>query len=309
MHKFPRIILAALLVFAASAFAGAQTRPKAKGAAKTPAADAAPAPAAEDVSPEKFRQDFIKASEAYKSSLSELAAALEEGFKRADERHAQLVGLYKDGLIARREIEESEKTLAESRARIESTRGELASVEATIAAARNPPPAPPKATLEVATLGPTAAPAWTTGNRGIDGLIRHYGGRYGVDPYLIYCVMHQESSFRSGAVSYKGATGLMQLMPGTAARYGVTNMYDPAQSIMGGTRYLRDLLRLFNGRVDLALAGYNAGEGAVMKYGYRIPPYRETRDYVQRIGSRYAAGRGVTLTGKSAPRKDDGRKK
>ena len=79
----------------------------------------------------------------------------------------------------------------------------------------------------------------------------------------------------------------MQLMPGTAARYGVTNPYDVAQNIKGGTRYLKDLLQMFNGRVDLALAGYNAGEGAVMKYGNSIPPYDETRNYVRLILKRY----------------------
>ena len=81
---------------------------------------------------------------------------------------------------------------------------------------------------------------------------------------------------------------MMQLMPGTAARYGVTKPYDAAQSIMGGTRYLKDLLTMFNGRVDLALAGYNAGEGAVMKFGNNIPPYEETRNYVKLILKRYA---------------------
>jgi soluble lytic murein transglycosylase-like protein len=305
MQKFPNILFAALLVFASSVAVGAQTaRPK--SAAK---AAAAPARAEEEVSIDKFRQDFIRASEGYKASLEELIGSLEESFRKADERHSQLVGLYKDGLIARREIEEGEKSLAEARARIESTRGEIASVVATIAAAKNPPPPPKAPIFEVASAG-TASPVWTTGNKGVDGLIRFYGNRYGVDPYLIYCVMHQESSFRAGAVSPKGATGLMQLMPGTAARYGVTNMYDPAQSIMGGTRYLKDLTRLFNGRVDLVLAGYNAGEGAVMKYGYRVPPYRETRDYVQRIGSRYAAGKGgITLTGKCAARRTAVKKK
>jgi soluble lytic murein transglycosylase-like protein len=105
--------------------------------------------------------------------------------------------------------------------------------------------------------------------------------------------------------------GLMQLMPGTAARYGVSNPYDPAQSIMGGTRYLADLLRLFRGRVDLALAGYNAGEGAVMKYGNRVPPYRETQNYVRTIGTRYAqsGGNGVTLTGKTVEREGKGNRK
>jgi soluble lytic murein transglycosylase-like protein len=128
---------------------------------------------------------------------------------------------------------------------------------------------------------------WSTGNSKIDGLIRYYGTQHGVDPYLIYCLMSQESGFTAGATSNKGAQGLMQLMPGTAARYGVTNPYDVAQNIKGGTRYLKDLLKMFNGRVDLALAGYNAGEGAVMKYGNTVPPYSETRNYVRLILLRY----------------------
>jgi hypothetical protein len=77
-------------------------------------------------------------------------------------------------------------------------------------------------------------------------------------------------------------------MPGTAARYGVNNIFDPRQNIEGGARYMRFLLDLFDGDVELALAGYNAGEGAVMKYGNRIPPYSETQEYVRRIGRRYA---------------------
>ena len=113
--------------------------------------------------------------------------------------------------------------------------------------------------------------------------------------------MHQESRFSTGATSPVGAMGLMQLMPGTAARYGVSNAYDPAQSIMGGTHYLADLLKLFGGRVDLALAGYNAGEGAVMKYGRHVPPYSETQNYVRTIGTRYAQS-GVSLTAKTSER-------
>ena len=123
------------------------------------------------------------------------------------------------------------------------------------------------------------APSWTTGNGRIDALIRENGARYGVDPYFIFCVIQQESSFSSTALSVKGAQGLMQLMPGTAARYGVMNADDPAQNIMGGTRYLKDLLQLFHGRIDLVLAGYNAGEGAVIRHGHTIPPYKETQDY------------------------------
>ena len=128
---------------------------------------------------------------------------------------------------------------------------------------------------------------WSTGRPGLDRLIRLNGSKYNVDPYLIFLVMEQESHFNAGAVSPKGARGLMQLMPGTAARFGVRRAHDPAQNISGGTRYLRELLNRFNNRVDLVLASYNAGEGAVAKFGNRVPPYRETRNYVKQISYRY----------------------
>jgi len=128
---------------------------------------------------------------------------------------------------------------------------------------------------------------WTTGNLRLDGLIRQNGAKYGVDPYLIFCVMEQESHFNPRALSPKGARGLMQLMPGTAARFGVKRASDPAQNIAGGTRYLKQLIAQFDGRVDLVLASYNAGEGAVLRYGRKVPPYRETRDYVKKISYRY----------------------
>ncbi|HEY0729154.1 MAG TPA: lytic transglycosylase domain-containing protein, partial [Pyrinomonadaceae bacterium] len=128
---------------------------------------------------------------------------------------------------------------------------------------------------------------WTSGNARIDHLIKVNAARFGVDPYLVFCVIEQESQFKTFARSPKGAQGLMQLMPGTARRLGVRRPYDPAENIMGGVRYLRELLTMFDGRVDLVLASYNAGEGAVMKYGRNIPPYRETRDYVRKIGKRY----------------------
>jgi len=129
---------------------------------------------------------------------------------------------------------------------------------------------------------------FTTGNSDIDTFIVESGKRNSVDPLLLYSIMHQESSFKPRAISYKGASGLMQLMPPTASRFGVTNIWDPKQNIEGGARYMRFLLDLFSGDVSLALAGYNAGEGAVMKYGNKVPPYSETREYVRRIGNRYS---------------------
>jgi soluble lytic murein transglycosylase-like protein len=129
---------------------------------------------------------------------------------------------------------------------------------------------------------------FTTGNSDVDNFIVESGKRNAVDPLLLYSIMHQESSFKARAMSYKGARGLMQLMPPTASRFGVTNIWDPKQNIEGGARYMRFLLDLFSGDVRLALAGYNAGEGAVMKYGYQVPPYSETREYVRRIGNRYS---------------------
>ena len=142
---------------------------------------------------------------------------------------------------------------------------------------------------------------FTTGDTTVDTLIVESGTRNSVDPVLLYAIMHQESTFKRRAISPKGARGLMQLMPGTAARYGVSNIFDPRQNIEGGARYMRFLLDTFDGDVDLALAGYNAGEGAVMKYGYRVPPYSETQEYVRRIGRRYALMRDP-LTAQSANR-------
>jgi hypothetical protein len=133
----------------------------------------------------------------------------------------------------------------------------------------------------------TQLKGFTTGDAVIDSYIVDSSRRYGIDPLLIYSQMHQESTFKLHATSNKGASGLMQLMPGTARRFGVTKIYDPQQNIEGGVKYMRWLLDTFNGDVSLALAGYNAGEGAVMKYGWQIPPYRETQEYVRRISERY----------------------
>ena len=146
---------------------------------------------------------------------------------------------------------------------------------------------------------------WSTGRPGLDSLIRQNGNRYGVDPYLIFLVMEQESHFNTHAVSPKGARGLMQLMPGTAARFGVRRPHDAAQNISGGTRYLRELLNRFNNRVDLVLASYNAGEGAVAKFGNRVPPYRETRNYVKKISYRYKRTTARTRKPAAAPAAKD----
>jgi soluble lytic murein transglycosylase-like protein len=129
---------------------------------------------------------------------------------------------------------------------------------------------------------------YTTGNAQVDQYMINSAANNGVDPLLLYSIMHQESSFKSHAISPKGARGLMQLMPFTAMRFGVTNIFDPRQNIEGGARYVRFLLDRFDGDINLVLAGYNAGEGAVEKYGWHVPPYSETQEYVRRISRRYA---------------------
>ena len=108
-----------------------------------------------------------------------------------------------------------------------------------------------------------------------------------LDAALIHAVISAESGYNPFARSRKGAAGLMQLMPETAKRYGVKNRLDPAQNISGGARYLRDLIRMFNNDVQLAVAAYNAGERAVVRAGNRIPPYQETMTYVPRVMSYY----------------------
>jgi soluble lytic murein transglycosylase-like protein len=108
---------------------------------------------------------------------------------------------------------------------------------------------------------------------------------------LIKAIIANESGFNANATSGAGAQGLMQLMPGTAAGLGVTDAYDPAQNVAGGTKYIKGLLQRFNGDVRLAVAAYNAGPGAVEKYG-GVPPYAETQNYVQNVLSSYAKYRG-----------------
>ena len=117
-----------------------------------------------------------------------------------------------------------------------------------------------------------------------DPYIEDAAGKFGVNSDFIRAIISVESAYDEFAVSSKGAKGLMQLMPATARRFGVSNPFDPAQAIMGGTEYLAYLLGLFRGNRDLAAAGYNAGENAVLRYG-GVPPYKETRNYVVKINS------------------------
>ena len=116
-----------------------------------------------------------------------------------------------------------------------------------------------------------------------DRIVAEIARAYGLDSALLHAVISVESRYSPTAVSRKGATGLMQLMPNTAKRYGVTDSFDPVQNIHGGARHLQYLLKMFNNDISLALAAYNAGEGSVIKYGNRIPPFPETTNYVPQV--------------------------
>ena len=118
-------------------------------------------------------------------------------------------------------------------------------------------------------------------------LIQASAARFQLDPALLRAVINAESGYNPNAVSRRGAGGLMQLMPMTARRLGVANVFDPAENVVGGARYLVELLQLFDNDLQLALAAYNAGEAAVLKYGRRIPPYRETTEYVSKVVAFY----------------------
>lgn len=135
----------------------------------------------------------------------------------------------------------------------------------------------------LASLTPKERPSKRLGERRarFERLISANARRYNLAPELLHAVIRAESAYDHTAVSSAGAQGLMQLMPGTAARYGVKDSFNPTENVRGGAAYLRDLLDMFDQDLRLALAGYNAGENAVIKHGRRIPPYDETQNYVR----------------------------
>lgn len=139
----------------------------------------------------------------------------------------------------------------------------------------------------------TAAPTRTAAARPnrplLDAQIRVVADTVGLDVELLHAVVATESAYRNDVRSPKGAAGLMQLMPETARRFGVHDTHDPGQNLLGGALYLRQLLQRYDADLELALAAYNAGEGAVERHGRRIPPYRETRRYVPTVLQRYRA--------------------
>jgi soluble lytic murein transglycosylase-like protein len=163
-------------------------------------------------------------------------------------------------------------------------------------------PTSPLRTYQVANAS-VSAPVRTTRpvsrqyRNDFDDLITEHSRAQGVRPDLVRAVIQVESGYNPSARSPKGAMGLMQLMPATAAGLGVVRPYDPEQNIRGGVAYLRRLLERFENNEELALAAYNAGPEAVGRYGNRVPPYRETRDYVQKVRTR------TSVTAAATPRR------
>lgn len=186
--------------------------------------------------------------------------------------------------------EQAAPLLASQSPRIQSMMNAYASQLAESGSATQPPvpsqlqemtDTPPASTISTAPSTPNQAAPW------LESIIARASNRYGVDAGLIKAVIKAESGFNPTAVSHAGAQGLMQLMPGTARSLGVTDSFDPEQNVMGGTRFLRDLLKRYNGNLDSALAAYNWGPGNVDKKPDHLP--RETRDYLARVKNLYSS--------------------
>lgn len=165
-------------------------------------------------------------------------------------------------------------------------------------AGKMPPVSPPSPVDMNNTMPPSSGPisfqsfgdSMKDRAKALQPVIEQYSQQYGVDKNLVNALIRQESGFNPNARSHAGAIGLMQLMPATAKGLGVQDPSDPVQNLEGGIRHLSDLLQGFNGNVPLALAAYNAGAGAVKKYG-GIPPYKETQNYVRSILANYLKDR------------------
>lgn len=139
--------------------------------------------------------------------------------------------------------------------------------------------------LEKTVTGWTVKPSysWKRNQKKLSGTIKRIAKRHQLSPELVHAMIMVESAYNPQAISKAGAQGLMQLMPATAHRFGVSDPYNPTENINGGTKYMKHLLNMFENNLPLALAAYNAGENAVIKYNNRIPPYKETRNYVKKV--------------------------
>lgn len=144
-----------------------------------------------------------------------------------------------------------------------------------------------KAQVFLSSYSPRIHTYSTANKQRFSDLIEQAAFRHQVDPKLVHAVIQTESAYNSTAISSAGAVGLMQLMPDTARRFGVYDRNDPDQNVDGGTRYLKHLIGLFGPNLDLAVAAYNAGENAVIKYNNSIPPYPETQNYVKQVLALY----------------------
>jgi soluble lytic murein transglycosylase-like protein len=146
---------------------------------------------------------------------------------------------------------------------------------------------PPSSTHYFSNVGHSIGRFSSANKQRFADLIEQAAARHQVDPKLVHAVIQTESAYNAGAISPKGAVGLMQLMPGTARRFGVMDSTDPDQNVDGGTRYLKHLIGMFGSNLDLAVAAYNAGENAVLRHNNSIPPYPETQNYVRQVLALY----------------------